>query len=130
MRARSGHLAKRHAKRFLRERCVSNPTAEVARLPPGIEPRSCAMNYYENVVIDYLRADRAIFVNTECCIPAILILTVCHGVCEGGWADSKVVSRFCQVGYTRDTVVDHIHSEKRVRAASVLMVFHAMSWWS
>jgi hypothetical protein len=26
------------------------------------------MNYYENVVIDYLRADRAIFVNTECCI--------------------------------------------------------------
>src|SRR6266404_2746613 len=26
------------------------------------------MNYYENVVVDYLRADRAIFVNTECCI--------------------------------------------------------------
>ena len=26
------------------------------------------MNYYESVVIDYLRADRAIFVNTECCI--------------------------------------------------------------
>jgi hypothetical protein len=26
------------------------------------------MNYYESVVVDYLRADRAIFVNTECCI--------------------------------------------------------------
>jgi hypothetical protein len=26
------------------------------------------MNYYESVVIDYLRADRAVFVNTECCI--------------------------------------------------------------
>jgi hypothetical protein len=25
-------------------------------------------NYYESVVIDYLRADRAVFVNTECCI--------------------------------------------------------------
>jgi hypothetical protein len=26
------------------------------------------MNYYESVVIDYLRADRALFINTECCI--------------------------------------------------------------
>jgi hypothetical protein len=26
------------------------------------------MNYYESVVVDYLRADRAIFVNNECCI--------------------------------------------------------------
>ena len=26
------------------------------------------MNYYESVVIDYLRADRALFVNTECCV--------------------------------------------------------------
>src|SRR5439155_14984497 len=26
------------------------------------------MNYYESVVLDYLRADRALFVNTECCI--------------------------------------------------------------
>jgi hypothetical protein len=26
------------------------------------------MNYYESVVIDYLRADRALFVNTEYCI--------------------------------------------------------------
>jgi hypothetical protein len=26
------------------------------------------MNYYESVVMDYLRSDRAIFVNAECCI--------------------------------------------------------------
>lgn len=26
------------------------------------------MDYYESVVINYLRADRAVFVNTECCI--------------------------------------------------------------
>jgi hypothetical protein len=26
------------------------------------------VNYYESVVVDYLRADRALFVNTECCI--------------------------------------------------------------
>jgi len=26
------------------------------------------MNYYENVVLDYPRADRAIFVNSEYCI--------------------------------------------------------------
>lgn len=26
------------------------------------------MDYYQNVVIDYLRADRALFVNAECCI--------------------------------------------------------------
>lgn len=26
------------------------------------------MNYYESVVVDYLRADRSVFVNTECCI--------------------------------------------------------------
>jgi len=26
------------------------------------------VNYYENVVVDYLRADRALFVNTKCSI--------------------------------------------------------------
>jgi hypothetical protein len=26
------------------------------------------VNYYETVVIDYLKSDRAVFVNTECCI--------------------------------------------------------------
>jgi hypothetical protein len=27
-----------------------------------------ALDFYQGVVLDYLRADRAIFVNTECCI--------------------------------------------------------------
>ena len=26
------------------------------------------MDFYQNVVVDYLRADRSVFVNTECCI--------------------------------------------------------------
>src|SRR4051812_3721392 len=26
------------------------------------------MDYYENVVVHYLRADRSLFINTECCI--------------------------------------------------------------
>jgi hypothetical protein len=26
------------------------------------------MDYYQGVVLDYLRADRAIFINAECCI--------------------------------------------------------------
>lgn len=26
------------------------------------------MDYFQGVVVDYLRADRAVFVNTECCI--------------------------------------------------------------
>jgi hypothetical protein len=26
------------------------------------------VDYYQGVVVDYLRADRAVFVNTECCI--------------------------------------------------------------
>lgn len=26
------------------------------------------MNFYENVVVDYLRADRSLFINTQCCI--------------------------------------------------------------
>jgi hypothetical protein len=30
-----------------------------------------ALDFYQGVVLDYLRADRAIFVNTECCIQLI-----------------------------------------------------------
>jgi hypothetical protein len=26
------------------------------------------MDYYQGVVVEYLRADRSVFVNTECCI--------------------------------------------------------------
>lgn len=34
----------------------------------GGNEKERGLNYYESVVIDYLRADRALFVNTECCI--------------------------------------------------------------
>src|SRR5260370_15226130 len=54
-------------------------------------------------------------------VPAILILTICHGGCEGGWANAKVVSRFCQEGNTRKTVIDRSRSKKRARAAVLLM---------
>jgi hypothetical protein len=34
----------------------------------SLRKRAAQMHYYESVVMDYLRADRAIFVNTEFCI--------------------------------------------------------------
>src|SRR5258708_5786647 len=61
---------------------------------------------------------------------AILILTVCHGGCEGGWANAKVVSRFCQEGNTRKTVIDRRRSKKRARAAVLLMALSQRSWVS
>src|SRR5258708_37871772 len=60
--------------------------------------------------------------------PAILILTICHGGCEGGWANAKVVSRFCQEGNTRKTVIDRSRSKKRGRAPVLLMAFSQRSW--
>jgi transposase len=53
--------------------------------------------------------------------PAVLILTICHGGCEGGWANAKIVSRFCQEGKTRKTVIDRSRSKKRPRAPVLLM---------
>src|SRR5260370_594717 len=61
-------------------------------------------------------------------VAAILILTVCHGGCEGGWANAKVVSRFCQEGNTRKTVIDRRRSKKRARAAVLLMALSQRSW--
>src|SRR5260370_30178251 len=63
-------------------------------------------------------------------VAAILILTVCHGGCEGGWANAKVVSRFCQEGNTRKTVIDRSRSKKRARAAVLLMALSQRSWVS
>src|SRR5258708_36491726 len=60
--------------------------------------------------------------------PAILILTICHGGCEGGWANAKVVSRFCQEGNTRKTGIDRSRSKKRGRAPDLLMAFSQKSW--
>lgn len=31
------------------------------------------MDYYQGVVLDYVRADRAVFVNPECCIQLIFL---------------------------------------------------------
>src|SRR5260370_276922 len=62
------------------------------------------------------------------CLAAILILTICHGGCEGGWANAKVVSRFCQEGNTRKTVIDRRRSKKRARAAVLLMALSQRSW--
>src|SRR5260221_8290349 len=61
---------------------------------------------------------------------AILILTICHGGCEGGGANAKVVSRFCQEGNTRKTGVDRSRSKKRARAAVLLMACSQRSWVS
>jgi len=65
------------------------------------------MDYYESVVIDYLRADRALFVNTECCIqinpghnpdgsgP--------HWYCDAVVADFRTQSVFlCEISYSEE----------------------------
>jgi hypothetical protein len=62
------------------------------------------MDYYENVVIDYLRADRALFVNTECCIqinpgdnPDTSGL---HWYCDAVAADFRSQTVFlCEISY-------------------------------
>jgi hypothetical protein len=64
------------------------------------------MNYYESVVIDYLRSDRAIFVNTECCIqlnegdnPDV---TGPHWYCDAVAIDFKSQCIFlCEISYSR-----------------------------
>jgi hypothetical protein len=65
------------------------------------------MNYYESVVIDYLRADRAVFVNTECCIqlnegenPDI---TGPHWYCDAVAVDFRSSCIFlCEISYSRN----------------------------
>lgn len=54
------------------------------------------MDYYEHVVFDYLRADRALFVNTECCIQV-----------EGGHNPEKFTHWYCDALVTdfRDQAV-------------------------
>jgi hypothetical protein len=63
------------------------------------------MNYYESVVIDYLRADRALFVNTECCIQ----INAGHNPDKSGphWYCDAVVADFrsrsvflCEISYS------------------------------
>src|SRR5258708_38928861 len=75
-------------------------------------------------------SDSGLFANAGPQWAAILILTICHGGCEGGWANAKVVSRFCQEGNTRKTVIDRSRSKKRARAAVLLMALSQRSWVS
>ena len=64
------------------------------------------MNYYESVVIDYLRADRALFVNTECCIQLNEgdnpDLSGPHWYCDATAVDFRNKCVFlCEISYSR-----------------------------
>ncbi len=62
------------------------------------------MDYYESVVIDYLRADRALFVNTECCIQISKGHNPDkskHWYCDAVVADFRTQSVFlCEISYS------------------------------
>lgn len=62
------------------------------------------MDYYESVVIDYLRADRALFVNTECCIqlsPGHNPDKGTHWYCDAVVADFRSKTVFlCEISYS------------------------------
>jgi hypothetical protein len=65
------------------------------------------MNYYESVVVDYLRADRSLFVNTECCIQLIeadnpdTLGPHSHWYCDAVVADFERSSVFlCEITYS------------------------------
>lgn len=62
------------------------------------------MDYYESVVINYLRADRAVFVNTECCIqlnPGNPDTSGPHWYCDAVAVDFKQECIFlCEISYS------------------------------
>lgn len=65
------------------------------------------MDYYQGVVTDYLRADRAVFVNTECCIQLHESpnpdSSGPHWYCDAVAVDFKSNTVFlCEVSYARD----------------------------
>ena len=61
------------------------------------------MNYYESVVMDYLRADRAIFLNTEYCIqinPGNPDISGPHWYCDAIALDLRSKEIFlCEISY-------------------------------
>ncbi len=64
------------------------------------------MDYYQGVVTDYLRADRAVFVNTECCIQlneaANPDTSGGHWYCDAVAVDFRQSAIFlCEVSYAR-----------------------------
>ena len=62
------------------------------------------MDYYEGVAIDYLRADRTLFVNTECCIqitPGHNPDKGTHWYCDALVADFRSKAVFlCEISYS------------------------------
>jgi hypothetical protein len=62
------------------------------------------MDYYESVVIAYLRSDRALFVNTECCIqisPGHNPGKGTHWYCDAVGADFRSKTVFlCEISYS------------------------------
>lgn len=63
------------------------------------------MDYYQNVVVNYLRADRAVFVNTECCIQINAAdnpdASGPHWYCDAVVVDFRAQSIFlCEVTYS------------------------------
>ncbi|MGA2203414.1 MAG: hypothetical protein ABSD89_11355 [Halobacteriota archaeon] len=63
------------------------------------------MDYYESVVMDYLRADRALFVNTECCIQISRGHNpdkgITHWYCDAVVADFRSETVFlCEISYS------------------------------
>jgi hypothetical protein len=62
------------------------------------------MDYYENIVIDYLRADRALFVNTQCCLQLVKAhnpdTSGRHWYCDAVAADFRSHTVFlCEISY-------------------------------
>ena len=47
---------------------IVNPGFPFGGISPHLPPENISIDYYENVVVEYLRADRSLFVDTECCI--------------------------------------------------------------
>jgi hypothetical protein len=67
------------------------------------------MDYYEGVMLHYLRADRAIFLNTECCIQLNESLNPDssgpHWYCDAVAADFRSRSIFlCEISYSKGLV--------------------------
>jgi len=65
------------------------------------------MNYYESVVVDYLRADRAIFGNTECCVQVNQAdnpdSSGAHWYCDAVAVDFRAQGIFlCEISYATE----------------------------
>jgi hypothetical protein len=64
------------------------------------------VDYYEGVVVDYLRTDRAVFVNTECriqLIPADPPDAGTHWYCDAVAVDFRSHTVFlCETSYAKD----------------------------